>query len=51
MKQSEIRQQILTDLHNRYATKKYKKGSRHIAPADWKTILEAGRLSPEFLRL
>lgn len=46
MKQNEIRQQIITDLHNRYATKKYKKGSRHLDPADWKTILEAGRLSP-----
>ena len=45
MEKAAIRQQILHDLNRRYATKKYDP-NKHLAPADWETILTAGRLSP-----
>ena len=45
MEKAAIRQQILHDLNRRYATKKYDP-NKHLVPADWETILTAGRLSP-----
>ncbi|MEE6635478.1 NAD(P)H-dependent oxidoreductase [Limosilactobacillus pontis] len=45
MNKEAIRQQIVDTANRRYATKKYDP-HKHIDPADWQTILEAGRLSP-----
>ena len=40
-----LRDQIIADMHRRYATKKYDP-TKKLAPQDWATILEVGRLSP-----
>lgn len=40
-----LRDQIIADMHRRYATKKYDPTKR-LDPQDWSTILEVGRLSP-----
>ena len=45
MNTKQQRQAIIETDHRRYATKKYDP-SKHISPADWRTILEVGRLSP-----
>lgn len=45
MDQEELRQNVIKTFHRRFATKKYDP-TKKITEADWKTIIEAGRLSP-----
>lgn len=45
MDKETARQRIIETANRRYATKKYNP-HKHISAADWRTILEVGRLSP-----
>lgn len=45
MSTKQQREAVIKTAHRRYATKKYDR-SKHISEADWRTILEVGRLSP-----